>query len=55
MKRYPYALIGSFNIVKISILPKPICRFNAIPMKYQMAFFTEVNKTIFVFFGTSKD
>lgn len=38
--------IGRLHIVKMSILPKVIHRFKAIPVKISMAIFAEIKKLI---------
>ena len=53
-KDIPCSWNGRINTVKMTILPKAIHRFSAIPIKLPTAFFTELEQKLFNIYGNTK-
>ena len=50
----PCSWVGKINIVKMTLLPNTIYRFNVIPIKLLMAFFTELEQKMSQFIWKHK-
>ena len=50
----PCPWVGKINIVKMTVLLNSIYKFNLIPIKLPMAFFTELEQKISQFFEDPK-
>ena len=55
MEIYSSSWVGKINIVKMTIVPNTIYRYNVTPIKLPMAFFTEPEQKIHNSYGNTKD
>ena len=54
MEIYSSSWVGKINIVKMTIVPNTIYRYNVTPIKLPMAFYTELEK-FHNSYGNTKD
>ena len=51
----PCSRVGRIDIMKMNVLPNTVYRFNAIPIKLPMAFFTELEQILSQFVWKQKN